>query len=63
MMKPEREIFEYLLSRYGLLPTDTVFVDDSQPNIDAAKSLGLRTVWFRDAGQWGAELDQLFAAG
>jgi putative hydrolase of the HAD superfamily len=62
MMKPDPAIFEYLLGRYGLLPTDTVFVDDSAPNLDAARSLGLKTVWFRDAGQCGAELDQLLGA-
>jgi putative hydrolase of the HAD superfamily len=63
MMKPEPAIFEYLLSRYGLAPTQTVFVDDSAPNIDTARSLGLKTVWFRDAGQCEAELDRLLGAG
>ena len=59
MMKPEREIFDYLLRRYALSPSDTVFVDDHPPNIEAARMLGLHTVLFRDARQCRAELDRL----
>jgi putative hydrolase of the HAD superfamily len=61
MMKPEREIFEYLLHRYELSPAETVFIDDHAPNIQAAEKLGLHTVWFRDARQCEAELERLLA--
>jgi putative hydrolase of the HAD superfamily len=63
MMKPEREIFDYLLKRYELPAAETVFVDDHPPNVDAARALGLHTVLFRDARQCEAELDCLLAAG
>jgi HAD superfamily hydrolase (TIGR01509 family) len=59
MMKPEPEIFEYLLRRHELSPADTVFVDDHRPNIQAAEALGLHTVWFRDARQCEVELEHL----
>jgi putative hydrolase of the HAD superfamily len=59
MMKPEPEIFEYLLRRYELTPGNTVFIDDLQPNVQAAKALGMHTVWFRDAVQCEKELDGL----
>lgn len=62
MAKPEREIFEYLLRRYALSASETVFVDDHAPNIQAAQELGLHTVWFRDAGQCALELERLLAA-
>jgi putative hydrolase of the HAD superfamily len=62
MMKPEREIFEYLLRRYELSASDTIFVDDNQPNVDAARSLGLHAVLFRDARQCETELDRLLVA-
>ncbi len=62
MMKPEREIFEYLLRRYDLSPSQSVFVDDHPPNIQAAQALGLHTVLFRDAEQCEAELDHLLSA-
>jgi FMN phosphatase YigB (HAD superfamily) len=62
MAKPEREIFEYLLRRYALAAAETVFVDDHAPNIQAAQTLGLHTVWFRDARQCALELERLLAA-
>jgi putative hydrolase of the HAD superfamily len=63
MMKPEREIFEYLLRRYELSPSETIFIDDHLPNIQAAQTLGLRTVLFQDARQCEAELDRWLGAG
>lgn len=58
MMKPEPEIFEYLLRRYELSASETLFIDDNLPNIEAAQALGLNTIWFQDAGQCGAELER-----
>ena len=62
MMKPDHEIFEYLLNRYGLTPAETVFIDDHQPNIRAARDLGIHTVWFRNARQCEADLIPLLGA-
>jgi putative hydrolase of the HAD superfamily len=61
MLKPEREIFEFLLSRYGLSAAECVFVDDNAPNIEAARSLGLETVWFQNAGQCEIELEEILS--
>jgi putative hydrolase of the HAD superfamily len=61
-MKPEREIFDYLLGQYGLSAAHTVFIDDHLPNIEAARALGLHTVLFRDARQCEIELEHLLAA-
>ena len=57
MMKPEPEVFLHLLEKYGLRPEETVFIDDSLANIEAAKGVGLRTIWFKDAAQCRRELD------
>jgi putative hydrolase of the HAD superfamily len=56
MVKPQPEIFEYLLNRHGLVAADTVFIDDHAPNIDAAMALGLHTVLFQNAKQCEAAL-------
>jgi 2-haloacid dehalogenase len=45
-IKPEREIFERLLERFNLAPDRTLFVDDSQRNVDAARGLGIQAVLF-----------------
>ena len=61
LMKPEPEIFATLLQRYGLSAGDTIFVDDHEPNVAAARALGLHAVWFKDAGQCEQELGKLLA--
>lgn len=59
MMKPEPEIFEFLLQRYGLAAAETVFIDDNAPNVAAARALGIHTVWFQNARQCERELEEL----
>ncbi len=61
LMKPEPQIFELLLQRYGLPAADTVFVDDNEPNVAAARALGLQAVWFKNARQCELELEQLLS--
>ena len=58
MVKPQAEIFDYLLDRYGLKAADTVFVDDYAVNIEAAKTLGFHTVLFQNARQCEAALQE-----
>lgn len=55
-VKPEREIYEYLLSAYELEATDTLFIDDMQENVDSASRLGIRTVHYRDVDQCRRDL-------
>ncbi len=43
MRKPDPEIFEFVLDENGLLPEETLFVDDTKENTDAAAVLGLAT--------------------
>lgn len=42
-MKPDRAIFDYAVSHLGLTPATTLFLDDSQANLDAASALGFQT--------------------
>lgn len=62
MMKPEPEIFEFLLQRFGLPAAQSVFIDDNPPNIEAARALGIHTVWFRSAAQCELELEEILAS-
>lgn len=47
-VKPEKEIYEKLIYRYNLKPDSTLFIDDSERNIDTAKKLGFKTILFND---------------
>jgi 2-haloacid dehalogenase len=56
LIKPDREIFEHLMQTYDLEPGDLFFIDDHEPNISAARSLGIRAHRFSDASRLRAEL-------
>lgn len=42
-LKPDAAIFGYACRKLGIEPADTLFVDDSQANLDAAAALGFGT--------------------
>lgn len=43
LLKPSREIFEYILTDGNLNPEETFFLDDAEPNCRMAETLGIRT--------------------
>lgn len=59
MMKPNRDIYELCLTRFNIIPQQTVFIDDNLQNILGAQAVGLQTIHFKDAGQLRIELHQL----
>lgn len=58
-IKPETDIYETLLSRYGLEPERSVFLDDREDNCAAAKRLGIKAIVFKDFKQAAAELEKM----
>jgi len=44
--KPNRKAYEFVLRSEGRSARDTIFVDDSETNIEAAKTLGLQAIQF-----------------
>ena len=58
MRKPERGIYELTLERLGgIAGRDCVFVDDLEPNCDAARELGMAPVLYREPAQAIAEIE------
>ena len=41
LAKPEPEIFQLLISRFGLEPSECVFIDDRKDNVNAAIAQGM----------------------
>jgi putative hydrolase of the HAD superfamily len=58
-VKPEREIYEHLLSEHRLNATETVFIDDMSENLDAASLLGIQTIQFINTAQCRQDLMSL----
>ena len=45
-VKPNPDIYEHCVAGIGLKPSDTLFLDDRQENIEAAKRLGIYAIQF-----------------
>ena len=61
MIKPNRDIFEYLLKECDILPSETLFIDDLQKNIDGAKKCGINGYVFDgDVQKLERYIDELF---
>ena len=58
MMKPDAEIYELSITRFNLIPQETVFIDDKLENIEAAKKLYLKTIHLIDPNKIEAEIDK-----
>ena len=60
-IKPDERIYRILLDRFDIDPLQSVFIDDSQPNLDGAEKLGIKTYLFTGAEQFKKDLDQILA--
>lgn len=47
-VKPEPEIYDYLIKKYNINPTEAVFLDDSKPNLEAAEKFGFSAIHVTD---------------
>ena len=56
LIKPQPEIYQLLEQRYALQPAHTVFIDDLQINVDAARARGWHGIQFHSPGQLQADL-------
>jgi len=56
LVKPNREIFDFLLKKTGKRAEECVFIDDSQANAAAARELGFDAIHFRSPRQLRDEL-------
>lgn len=43
LRKPNAEIFQFVLEQNNLIPEETLFIDDTKENTDAAAKLGIKT--------------------
>jgi putative hydrolase of the HAD superfamily len=60
MVKPEPGIYEHALRGLEVLAPEALFLDDREPNVEAAQRLGIHALLFRSAEQARRELDGLY---
>ena len=59
MIKPDEEIYRYLLKEYGVNPQEAVFIDDTEKNIETARRLNINGIVFESKEQAEEELRKL----
>lgn len=60
--KPERRIFDFMLEDSGMLPSETLFVDDGASNIRVGRELGFFTFQPENESDWREELSVLLSS-
>lgn len=48
LIKPDPAIYQLAISRFDLIPEETLFIDDRLENIEAAKTLNFQTIHLTD---------------
>lgn len=61
--KPDPSIYQIMLDRLNVTPSEVVFVDDTLENIEVAQAHGIPCIHFVSTSQMIAELDQLLFNG
>lgn len=59
MVKPNPEIYKVLLNRYNLNPSECIFIDDRQANVDGAEKVGIKGVLFQGSDTLKSQLSIL----
>ena len=58
-LKPEADIYQTLLDKFGLKAEECVFIDDRPVNCEGAQKAGIHTICFKSFKQAAAELEAL----
>lgn len=59
--KPDARIYRDCLERLGTPPTETLFLDDREPNVEAARAIGMHSIVFTGARTALLEIESQFS--
>ena len=59
LIKPDPAIYQHALNGLGVSAAETLFVDDREPNIRAARALGMRAIQFLSIPQLKDDLEAM----
>lgn len=62
IVKPQPEIFNLLLERFGLKGEECVFIDDNANNCEGARAVGLHAIRFENPEQLRRDLEMLITS-
>lgn len=58
-VKPEKEIYHFIMDKYGLRPQECLFIDDNAANLVYPDALGWKTIQFHTFQQVQDELEMI----
>jgi putative hydrolase of the HAD superfamily len=58
-IKPEPEIYRHTMDALGVRPSETLFVDDREINLEQARAIGIQTIRFQTLEQFRKDLQAL----
>ena len=56
LLKPEPAIYKHLVEQTGIVPAESVFIDDLLRNVTAARECGFHAIQFSDSGSCREQL-------
>ncbi|WNJ16350.1 HAD family phosphatase [Pontibacter sp. G13] len=59
MKKPDPKIYQLMLNQFKIDPNETVFLDDSMPNVKGAEAVGIKALHFESAEKLATDLREL----
>ena len=59
LIKPEKAIYEKIISMAGVKPEELVFFDDNRENVESAVSMGIKAFLWKDPGNARRELSSM----
>ena len=62
MVKPNRGIFDLMVEKTGMVPSETLFLDDGQNNVNMAAELGFLTYCPKNGEDWRSKVDEILKA-
>lgn len=60
--KPSKEIYEFVMNDSGIIPEESIFLDDNEANLLAAKAFGIQTLLTINCIDWFDELEEMIQA-
>jgi putative hydrolase of the HAD superfamily len=62
VLKPDARIYQHLLNKHHLSPSETVFIDDLKKNVEGALAVGMSAIQFTDVQSCEVQLIELGVA-
>ena len=55
--KPDPDFYRYILKEEGVMPEEAVFVDDTEENVIAAQSIGIKSILFKSPNSLKSQIE------